>query len=304
MALSFPVPSDDGKKIFVVGQERRSELVRYDATSSRFLPYLTGVSGSQLDFTRDGKSVTYVAYPEATLWWSKVDGSDAQQLTHPPLQAALPRWSPEGKRIAFMASESGKPWRIMQISLTGDGSLQELLPGRSNVGDPSWSADGNLLAFAAVGVNANSPPAEILLLDMRTKQVTSLPGSAGLFSPRWSPNGRFVAALANDSQKLMLYDTTLGKWSVLAEHAIGYPTWSRDSRYVFFDDTSFTQDPGFYRVRISDRTLEHIANLRELRQVVLEYPFGSWTGLTPDGAPLLQRDISSQEIYALDLELQ
>jgi eukaryotic-like serine/threonine-protein kinase len=304
MDLSYPVPSVDGKKIFVVGKQLRSEVVRYDEKSNRFVPYIPGMSGSQLDFSRDGKSMTYVNYPEGTLWWSRADGTEARQLTHPPLRAALPRWSPDGKRIAFMASESGEPWRILQISVAGDGTLQELLPGRTNVGDPSWSADGGKLAFAPVGVNADSPPLEILQLDVQSNQISAVPGSTGMFSPRWSPNGRFLIALTDDSQKLMLFDASMGKWSVLANHAIGYPTWSKDSVYVFFDDTSFTQDPGFYRVRISDRSLERVAGLKDIRQVVLEWPFGSWTGLTPDDSPLVQRDISTQEIYALDLKTQ
>ena len=301
MALSFPVPSTDGKRVFVVGQQPRSEVVRYDAKSSRFVPYISGLSGSQLDFSQDGLWVTYIAYPEGTLWRSKSDGSDPQQLTHPPSRAALPRWSPDSKRIVFMASDLGKPWKIVQISVGGDGSLQELLPGQSDIGDPSWSADGQSLAFAAVGVNADSPPSEIRLLDLRSNQVSAVPGSAGMFSPRWSPNGRFLIALANDSQKLMLFDFTAMKWSVLANHAIGYPSWSRNSQYVFFDDTSFTEDPAFYRVGIADRSLQRIASLKDTQQVVLEFPFGSWTGLTPDDVPLLQRDISTQEIYALDL---
>jgi serine/threonine protein kinase/Tol biopolymer transport system component len=303
LALMYSVPSTDGKKLFVVGQQRRAEVVRYDAKSSQFVPYISGISGGQLDFSRDGKWVAYVAYPEETLWLCRPDGSERQQLTHSPLRAALPRWSPDGKRIAFMASESGNPWRVFLMSVASD-SLQDLLPGRSNMGDPSWSADGNSLAFGSVGVDANSPQTAILLLDLRTHQISAMPGSVGMFSPRWSPDGRFLAALADDSQKLRLFDFATQQWSTLADKAIGYPSWSKDSQYVFFDDTQFTQDPAFYRVKISNHNLQRVASLKDIRQVVLEWPFGSWTGLTPDDSPLLQRDISTQEIYALDLQLQ
>lgn len=304
LALSYPVVSADGKKVFVVGQLPHGEVARYDAKSRQFIPYLAGASAGQLDFSREGGWVAYVAYPEATLWRCKVDGSDKRQLTYSPLRAALPRWSPDGRKIAFMASEAGKPWRVSLLTVA-DGRLQDLLPGRDGLGDPSWSPDGNSLVFGSVGVDANSSSraTTIQMLDLRTNQVSTLPGSEGFFSPRWSPNGHFLVALTSDSQALMLYDFNAQTWSVLTQHPIGYPSWSKDSKYVFFDDTSFTDSPGFYRVRISDHTIQRVASLQDIRQVVLEWPFGSWTGVAPDDSPLVQRDVGTQEIYALDLEL-
>jgi DNA-binding winged helix-turn-helix (wHTH) protein/Tol biopolymer transport system component len=302
LAFSYPAPSADGKKLFVVGQQPHSEIIRYDAKSNQFVPYLFGVSAGQLDFSRDGKWVAYIAYPDATLWRATLDGRTREQLTQPPLKAALPRWSPDGQRILFMTSRVGTPWKIALLSLA-DGTLQDPLPAQENIGDATWSPDGYSLAFGSVGVNANSTSTAVQIVDLRTFQLSTVSGSQGMFSPRWSPNGRYLSALSDDSQKLMLFDFTAQTWSTLATRAIGYPSWSRDSQYVFFDDTSFTEDPAFYRVRISDHTLERVAPLKDVRQVVLEWPFGSWTGLAPNNSPLLQRDISTQEIYALDLDL-
>ena len=90
-----PLPSMDGKKLFVVTAQLRGELVRYDSASHQFTPYLSGISAMGVNFSRDGKWVTYVAYPEGTLWRSKVDGSERLQLTFPPLFCAMPRWSPD-----------------------------------------------------------------------------------------------------------------------------------------------------------------------------------------------------------------
>ena len=301
LEFSNPLPSANGKKIFVVGQQRRAEVVRYDPKARLFVPYMAGISAGQLDFSRDRRWVAYIAYPEGTLWRSKPDGSARQQMTYPPLRVALPRWSPDGQRIAFMASEPGKPWKIFVLS-AADGQMHDVLPGQSNVGDPTWSSDGNMLAFGSVGVDANTPSTAIQQLDLRTNRVSAVPGSAGMFSPRWSPDGHFLLTLSSDSQNLMLYDVARQTWSRLATRSIGYPSWSKDSKYVFFDDTSFTEDPAYYRVRISDHHLERVASLKDTQQVVLEWPFGSWTGLTPDDSPLLQRDISTQEVYALDLQ--
>jgi hypothetical protein len=83
----------------------------------------------------------------------------------------------------------------------------------------------------------------------------------------------------------------------LVNTPIGYPTWSHDGRYIYFD-TTFVQDASFFRVRISDHKLERVASLKGLRQYWGD--FGSWTGLAPDDSLLLVRDTSSQEIYAID----
>ncbi len=53
------------------------------------------------------------------------------------------------------------------------------------------------------------------------------------------------------------------------------------------------------RVRIKDRVLEHVLSLKDFPQ--LADMFAGWIGLTPDDAPLLMRDRSVEEIYALDL---
>jgi hypothetical protein len=101
MNFYYPVSSRDGRKLFAVGEQRRGELVRYDAKLHQFAAYLSGISAHGLHFSKDGQWVTYVAYPEGTLWRGKVDGSQRLQLSFPPKQAFLPRWSPDGKRIAY-----------------------------------------------------------------------------------------------------------------------------------------------------------------------------------------------------------
>ena len=57
--------------------------------------------------------------------------------------------------------------------------------------------------------------AVIHMLDLKTRQVSTLPGSEGLFSPHWSPDGRYVLAKSLDSPKLMLFDFSTHKWAEL-----------------------------------------------------------------------------------------
>ena len=107
----FPVPSPDGKHLFAEGYLPRGELVVYDIKSHQFLPFLSGISAGELDFSRDGKWVAYVSYPDGTLWRSRADGSERLQLTFPPVTVFLPRWSPDGTQIAYINAQAGQPFK-------------------------------------------------------------------------------------------------------------------------------------------------------------------------------------------------
>jgi WD40 repeat protein len=78
-ALEFinPITSADGKRVFALGIEHDAELVRYDSKSRDFVPYLGGISAGRVDFSRDGKWITYIKHPERTLWRRRVDGGRA-----------------------------------------------------------------------------------------------------------------------------------------------------------------------------------------------------------------------------------
>jgi Tol biopolymer transport system component/DNA-binding winged helix-turn-helix (wHTH) protein len=305
LLFSNPVPSKDGKRIFAVGEVDRGQLVRYDAITRQVVPYLSGLSAEGVSFSRDGGWVAYVMYPDGTLWRSKVDGSERLQLTFPPLVAGSSNWSPDGKRIAFMGT-SRRGWKINLISADG-GSAEELPLDDVVSGGASWSPDGQSLVFGLstlVPVSSTSPnPIGVYTLDLKTRQVSILPGSEGLIGPRISPDGRFVVAQqVDDRASLALYDVNARRRTALVRGKLGmgWPYWSRDSRYVYFR-SDIEAGPLVYRVRISDRKVEQVASLKDLR-LANGSTLTNWMGLAPDGSPLFVRDVGSQEIYALDWE--
>jgi Tol biopolymer transport system component len=297
-----PMVSQNGKKLYVIGEQLRGELVRYDARSGEFVPCLAGISAEFVDFSRDGKWVTYVTFPDRILWRSRTDGTERLQLTAVSVQATMPRWSPDARRIAYFDAAPGKPWRIYLISADG-GKPEPLLSEPRNQMDPNWSPDGNSVIFSYFPIFDRVPPEKlgVYTVDLKTRKVKKLPGSDGLWAPRWSPDASHIVARSADSRSLMLFDFAAQTWLELAtESYVGFANWSANGRSVFYTRRGI--QPAVLRVTIADRKVEEIVSLKDLRQT--GFRGAIWTGLTPDDSPLFLRDIGTQEIYALDLQVR
>ena len=292
-----PIPSKDGKKIFAQGVILRGELVRYDAQSNQLQRYVGGISAEHLSFSPDGQFMAYVTFPEGILWRANRDGSDPVQLTQPPLYPTNPRWSPDGTQIVFFGANTGDQPRIYLISSRG-GTPQPLLSEdeKEEQLDPNWSPDGRKVVFDCVTRTGGTVTKTVIrILDLASRQVTIIPGNN--WSPRWSPDGRFIAALTFGDTSLTLFDFETHRWAVLQKGEIGYPTWSRDSKFIYF--LRPVDDPGVYRIRPSGGDAERVVDLKGFR---FTGAYVYWMGLDPDDAPLLLRDTGTDDIYALSLE--
>jgi serine/threonine protein kinase/Tol biopolymer transport system component len=298
LMFSDPTPSLDGKRLFVIGQDRRFDLIGVNGKSRQFSLYLPGVSVGEADILPNGEFV-YVAHPELTLWRSQPEGNSRSQLTYPPMQAHLPHWSPDGAQIAFVGSQPGKPWKIFVMPAAG-GTPQQLTAGDHNEGDPTWTPKGDAIVFAGtpwLEYGAASGP-NIHIVDVKTSQVSDVPGSENLFSPRCSPDGRYVAALSADSTRLMLYDMANKTWKQLAQSRFAFENWSHDGKYLYAEDYSDKIDD-LVRISVANGKVEHQLSLKEIPRGFDPWEF--WVGLAPDDSPLLMRDRSTREIYSLEV---
>ncbi len=294
--FSSPQATADGAKIYAVGEQPRAELVRFEPKSGQFVPYLGGASVSDVSFSPDGQWVTYVTVPESTLWRSRTDGTQKLQLTSTPLIAFGPRWSPDGKQIAFSGGDLEHPSRLYVVPAEG-GTPRSFSVAEFGAGRPSWMREGSSIVFN--DTPGGGQGGAVKIVNLRTLQVSVVPDSKDVFEPVCSPDGRYISGTSIDGQRLMLFDFTIKKWSELVKMNVGFTDWSKDGKYLYFD-TGLSDNPAVYRVRVADRKVERIADLKGLRRVV--FAFIPWSGVTPDGSPLLVRDISSQEVYALDFE--
>jgi serine/threonine protein kinase/Tol biopolymer transport system component len=290
-----PIFSLDGKTIYASGYTRRGELTRYDSRSKQFLPLLAGISAYNVVFSPDGQSVVYTTFPDFILWRSRPDGSGRVQLTESSTQISSPRWSPDGTKILY--SYASLPDRQLGYIISADGGQpRPILPGRSGSQfDPDWSPDGRKIVFA--DTQPDNPNGSLHILDVASGQVTDLPGSKGTAYPLWSPDGHSIAAIASGSTRLRIFSVDTQTWTDFPVGSVTFPSWSRDSHAIYF--LSETEHPGIERLTPRDGKVERVIDLTGIRYTG---GVGSWMGLDPTDAPMLLRDLNTDDIYALTLE--
>lgn len=121
-----------------------------------------------------------------------------------------------------------------------------------------------------------------------------------MWSPRWSPDGRYIAALDGDSETLIhVFNFKEQQWSKLELDGDAYfPSFSRDSRFIYF--LRFGRIQGVFRIRVTGGKVERVVDLKDWHLTSSSY-FASMT-LDPADAPLMMREVGSDDIYALTLE--
>jgi Tol biopolymer transport system component len=264
-------------------------------------PVLPAVSAYELDFSRDGRWVAYTQFPEHTIWRSRPDGKDARQLTPVGLEAHQPHWSPDGTRIAFMGWRAGnRPYSRVYLVPSSGGALDEPLPGKDDQGVPTWSPDGRSLFFGDLRTTKDFERATIHELNLQTQNATTIAAPIGLWSPRMSPDGKYLAAISYDNRSLYMRDNLHNTWrNCSLMYFMEEPTWLRDSSWIQFIGISRSGGP-----RLLFRISPGCAPPRVIMDLS-NYPFtgDTWIGISPDGSPLGLLHIPN-EIYALDWRLR
>ena len=231
-----PVPAARGDQLFAIGAHTRGELFHFNLAAHQAEPYLSNVrSARRSEHSHHSDRIAWISTTDGTLWRGREDGTERVQLIGAPSQVYMERWSPDDRRMLVMAKQPGTPYKIYTVSSDG-GVLEPLLEESRNQADPDWGPGGTAIVFGRLPDYAAeaTAPKDILILDLATKQVSVLPESTGMFSPRWSPDGRYIAAMTLDQHRLMVFDRRATKWSTVAEGLIHNPVWSHDGTNLYF----------------------------------------------------------------------
>jgi len=298
LPASVLLPSADNKRIFILGNDARSEFVRIDPQTRELHGLLGGQPAAWVTFASTGDWTAFRGSSNA-LWRSKLDGSTPLTLVSGKYDPGLPAIRPDGKLIAFRGQPPGvASSRIYTVSSDG-GEPTEIASNSFPLTSPAWSPDGTKLSYA---VDADEDPASgIYIFDLSSKTTQKIPGSEKYWKHRWSPDGRFVACDSDRNDAVALFEFTTKKWTTVARgKVIGPALWSRDSRFLFFQDILEPGEP-VRRLKLSDLSTTTAFECGPLLEGGVHRC--GFEGLAPDGSFVLQLSRGDHDIYAIDVDL-
>jgi Tol biopolymer transport system component len=302
IAFDHPTATADGSRMFAIGSHNEYQLLRIDPKTLTKTAMLAESGATDMDFSLDGQWVVYAARENGTLWKSRIDGSNRLQLMAGATGAFAPHWSPDQKQILFTGFLLDKQPRLYVVSAQG-GSPKTVLPMDNRWASVSgdWRTDGRQIVLD-VQDTATGGESTIRILDLESGRLSTIAGSEGLIEPRWSADGRYIAALNPKKKQVFLYDCKLLKWTVLAE--ANFPStlrWSPGGDALYFQDTDEVEESVF-RVPMATREAERVTRFGDLLSSGAARCI--FTGLSPDGSVYVTVDHGDVDVYAIDLKLR
>jgi len=230
-----------------------------------------------------GESLNSIDYGENGLYVMNTDGSGLRQITH-SASDTQPRWSPDGRWIAFVHDDDASDTQVVIVRNADSGRRRVL--GTTGVGDMDapnpWSPDGKRIAWSGCGGlcvfdlksshrteislggdddNAYSfswspDGRELVAVDGdQSRRLVVVDAAGGIVrilpaagdDPAWSPEGREIAFVTDETNKLELASPTGGPPRVVARRA-GSPSWSPDGHRLLYTD--FDRSNGSSSVRV------------------------------------------------------
>jgi Tol biopolymer transport system component/predicted Ser/Thr protein kinase len=191
----------------------------------------------------DGRRVAVgITESESQIWLYDLSRETLARLTFEGNSNQYPSWTPDGKRIAFQSNKEG-PLNLFWQMADGSGGRERLTTSEYTQTASSWSPDGQLLAFHEI-----NPTTQRDIWVMRMGDPS--PGSGQVrkaqpflqtrfdeASPRFSPDGRWLAYISNESGRNEIYVQPYpgpgGKWQISAEGGTE-PVWNPNGRELFY----------------------------------------------------------------------
>jgi Tol biopolymer transport system component/DNA-binding winged helix-turn-helix (wHTH) protein len=297
-----PLMGRDGERMFFYRSEMQLDMQRMDMATGSFTAFLPGVRPVMSSFSRDGQWVAYVDLVTGVLCRRRINGEDLRGFPLSGMKVGFPRWSPDGRSLVFTGRPAGKPSSVYLMPVDG-GRPEPVAPGVDGISNPDWGPEG-----LTIVVERNLPTGQqknkdsvLEFVDLKNRKTTEISGSENLHLTRWSPDGRFLAAVGGAGGDLEIYDVAANRWRVVTHGKMfATPAWSADSAYVYYQDVLSGGEP-LFRLNISSGKMEKIADFQSVldsgvHRSILEAVEG-------DGSPVIAFHRGSGDIYGAALSL-
>jgi serine/threonine-protein kinase len=183
----------------------------------------------------DGRRVAVgITGQDSQVWLYDLSREMLTRLTFEGNTNQYPNWTPDGKRISFRSNKEG-PLNLFWQMADGSGGLERLTTGDDAQTANSWSPDSQLLAFVEV---TPATGIDIWLLRMNDRKAQPLLRTQfNESSPRFSPDGHWLAYVTDESGRYEIYVQAFpgpgGKWQISTEGGTE-PVWNPSGRELFY----------------------------------------------------------------------
>ncbi|HEX8247511.1 MAG TPA: protein kinase [Pyrinomonadaceae bacterium] len=211
------------------------------------------------------------------------EGTNLRYLTSDSFRDRTPRWSPDGKHIAFASDRSGK-YQIWMINADGSNLRQITFSEKAGAVGPIFSPDGWRMAFSEIDGKNQSP----FIIDLRKTwqeqtiaPLPPLPNYKGSYSPRdWSADGnKLLFSLfeaENGENGISVFNFKTSTYEKMLDSG-SYPIWLKDNRHFIFEkqntifalDTETKKTTEIYKP--SSYTLQHANVSPDNRLIYFRY---------------------------------
>ncbi|MBV9442134.1 MAG: PD40 domain-containing protein [Acidobacteriaceae bacterium] len=231
---SFPSVSPDGRTVAFTTYASGSPMIQmFSLDTGRKLPFYNQRASLNysVTFTPDSKRIIFSSTAgggAAQLYMANADGSGLHRITASGAIETEAKINPKtGTELVDTSGRSGLP-QIYRMSLEGT-DVQRLSAGTGEATNPSWSPDGEHIAFAwTKGFEPGNY--NIFIMDVASRQVTQLTSNEGRNeNPTWAPDGAhivYASTRGRQSQIWVMNADGTGKHQLTQTGSNEKPFWA------------------------------------------------------------------------------
>lgn len=230
--------STNGHLFYLLGSAEVTQLTWFDRAGKSQGPIAAQGTYSEPRFSPDGKRVVAPRedVPGSDLWMIDLARGTTTRFTFDPKPDVSPIWSPDGSRVVFASPRAGKHWLYQKLS-SGAGGDELLLQTDRDAFPDDWSSDGRFILYEVNAGPQTRFDLWVLPLFGDRQPFPFLQGEFDETHAQFSPDGRFVAYVSNESGRPEVYVQSFpgpgGKWQVSTGGG-DQPQWRRDGKELFY----------------------------------------------------------------------
>ena len=232
--------SENGVLVYRVGGINNSQLIWFDRSGKQLSALTQPGSNNAPSLSPDEKQVAVSRVDPNTataadIWLLDSERGSQIRLTTDPGVDSFPSWSPNGDHITFVSTRNAVT-SIYQKRSNGGSPEEPLVSSGELKYNPTWSPDGQTIIYSQLNPKTNVD-LYLLSLSGEKKSTSWLQTNFIEAQARFSPNGRWIAYISNETGQFEVYVESFPATGTKLPMSIGggsQPQWRADGRELYY----------------------------------------------------------------------